>query len=222
VRKQNILHTFKSQLYKDNQMKVLSATEEDIKTASEIVRTGGVVVYPTETVYGIGCAPQIESAAKRICEIKGRADKPLPLACSSLPVARKVVEFNPVAERLAEVFWPGPLMLVLPAILEYGMYVTHGSKTLGVRVPDHEVSRSLASKCGGVIVSTSANKTGEGSPTTAEGVIQQIGGEVDVVLDGGPTPGGIPSTVLDLSGEQLWILRVGPITGAQIKEVLGI
>jgi L-threonylcarbamoyladenylate synthase len=216
------LHTFKSQLYKDNQMKVLTATEENIKTASEIVRTGGVVVYPTETVYGIGCAPQIESAAKRICEIKGRADKPLPLACSSLPVARKVVEFNPVAERLAEVFWPGPLMLVLPAILEYGMYVTHGAKTLGVRVPDHEVSRSLASKCGGVIVSTSANKTGQEPPTTAEGAIQQIGGEVDVVLDGGATPGGIPSTVLDLSGEQLWILRAGPITGAQIKEVLGI
>jgi L-threonylcarbamoyladenylate synthase len=203
-------------------MKVLPATEENIKTASEIIRTGGVVVYPTETVYGIGCAPQIESAAKRICEIKGRADKPLPLACSSLPVARKVVEFNPVAERLAEVFWPGPLMLVLTAILEYGMYVTHGSKTLGIRVPDHEVSRSLASKCGGVIVSTSANKTGEKPPTTAEGAMQQIGGGVDVILDGGSTPGGIPSTVLDLSGEQLWILRAGPITGAQIKEALGI
>jgi L-threonylcarbamoyladenylate synthase len=203
-------------------MKVLSATEENIKTASEIVRTGGVIVYPTETVYGIGCAPQIESAARRICEIKGRADKPLPLACSSLSVARKVVEFNPVAERLAEFFWPGPLMFVLPAILEYGIYVTHGAKTLGVRVPDHEVSRSLASKCGGVIVSTSANKTGETPPTTAEGAIQQIGGEVDVILDGGSTPGGIPSTVLDLSGKQLWILRAGPITGAQIKEVLGI
>ena len=202
-------------------MKVLTANEENIEKAAAIIRTGGVVVYPTETVYGLGCAPQINDSAMRICEIKGRADKPLPLACSSLAVARKVVEFNPTAERLAERFWPGPLMLVLPAIMEYGMYVTHGAKTLGVRVPDHEVSRSLTRKSGGVIVSTSANKAGETPPTTAEGAIEQIGEEVDIVLDAGPTPGALPSTVLDLSGEQIWVLRSGPITGAQIKETLG-
>ena len=202
-------------------MKVLPATEGNIKKASDMVRTGGVVIYPTETVYGLGCAPQINDAAMRVCEIKGRADKPLPLACSSLTVARKVVEFNPAAERLAERFWPGPLMLVLPATIEYGMYVTHGAKTLGIRIPDNEISRSLARQCGGVIVSTSANKAGETPPTTAQGAIQQIGKEVDIVLDGGPTPGGLPSTVLDLSGEQLWVLRSGPITGAQIKEALG-
>ncbi len=201
-------------------MKALSATEENIERAAALLRTGGVVVYPTETVYGLGCAPQINDAAMRVCEIKGRADKPLPLACSSLPVARKVVEFNPAAERLADRFWPGPLMLVLPAIMKYCMYVTHGTKTLGVRVPDHEVSRSLARQSGGIIVSTSANKAGEAPPTTAEAAIQQIGEEVDIVLDGGPTPGALPSTVLDLSGEQLWVLRKGPITGAQIKEAL--
>jgi L-threonylcarbamoyladenylate synthase len=202
-------------------MKVLRANEENIKKASVIIRTGGVVIYPTETVYGLGCIPQINNAAKRICEIKGRADKPLPIACSSLTVARKVVEFNPAAERLAERFWPGPLMLILPAIMEYGIYVTHGAKTLGVRVPDNEVTRSLARQCGGVIVSTSANRAGEAPPTTAEGAIQQIGEEVDIVLNGGPTSGTLPSTVLDLSGEQLWVLRSGPITGAQIKEALG-
>jgi L-threonylcarbamoyladenylate synthase len=202
-------------------MKVLPATEENIEKAAEVIRTGGVVVYPTETVYGLGCAPQINDAAMRICEIKGRADKPLPLACSSLTVARKVVEFNPTAERLAERFWPGPLMMVLPRIMKYGMYVTHGAVTLGVRVPDNEVARSLARRSGGVIVSTSANKAGETPPTTAEEAIQQIGEEVDIVLDGGPTSGMPPSTVLDLSGEQLWMLRSGPITGAQIKEALG-
>jgi L-threonylcarbamoyladenylate synthase len=202
-------------------MKVLPATEENIEKAAALIRTGGVVIYPTETVYGLGCAPQISDAAMRICEIKGRADKPLPLACSSLTVARKVVKFNPAAERLAERFWPGPLMLVLPATIEYGMYVTHGAKTLGVRVPDHEVSRSLARQCGGVIVSTSANKAGEAPPTTAQGAIDQIGEEVDIVLDGGPIPGGLPSTVLDLSGEQLWVLRSGPITGTRIKAALG-
>jgi L-threonylcarbamoyladenylate synthase len=201
-------------------MKILPTTEENIEKAAALIRTGGVVVYPTETVYGLGCAPQINDAAMRVCEIKGRADKPLPLACSSLTVARKVVEFNPTAERLAERFWPGPLMLVLPAIMKYGMYVTHGATTLGVRVPDNEVSRSLARRSGGVIVSTSANKAGEAPPTTAEEAIQQIGEEVDIVIDGGPTPGVLPSTVLDLSGEQIWMLRSGPITGAQIKESL--
>ncbi|MBQ03207.1 threonylcarbamoyl-AMP synthase [Candidatus Bathyarchaeota archaeon] len=201
-------------------MKVLPATEEHIKIATALVRTGGIVVYPTETVYGLGCAPQINDAARRICEIKGRGKKPLPLACSSVTVARKVVEFNPIAERLAERFWPGPLMLVLPAVMEYGMYVTHGAKTLGVRVPDHEVSRSLARQSGGVIVSTSANKTGIAPPTTVEGAIQQIGEEVDLVLDAGPTPGAIPSTVLNLSGEQIWVIRRGPITQSQINTAL--
>jgi L-threonylcarbamoyladenylate synthase len=201
-------------------MKVLPATEENIEKAATIIKKGGVVVYPTETVYGIGCAPYNAEAAERVCYVKGRADKPLPLACADAEDARGIVEFNPAAERLAERFWPGPLMLVLPARIEYSVWVTHGAKTLGVRVPDHDVARRLAELSDGIIVSTSANRTGEPPATTAEEAAEQIGDGVDLILNGGPAKSQLPSTVLDLSGEQLWILRAGPITGEQIKNAL--
>jgi L-threonylcarbamoyladenylate synthase len=201
-------------------MKVLPATEENIEKAAAIIKKGGVVVYPTETVYGIGCAPYNAEAAERVCYVKGRADKPLPLACADADDARGIVEFNPAAERLAERFWPGPLMLVLPARIEYSVWVTHGAKTLGVRVPDHDVARRLAELSDGIIVSTSANRTGEPPATTAEEAADQVGDGVDLILNGGPAKSQLPSTVLDLSGEQLWILRAGPITGEQIKNAL--
>lgn len=201
-------------------MKIQPATEENIKKAAAMIRVGGVVVYPTETVYGIGCAPQIPEAAKRVCFIKGRADKPLPLACSDTEEARRIAEFNPAAERLAERFWPGPLTIVLPAKVEYSVWVTHGAKTLGVRVPNHRVSQDLAMLSGGVIVTTSANKSEELPALTAGEAADKIGEGIDVILDDGRSPGGKPSTVLDLSGEQAWILRPGPITADQIKSVL--
>jgi L-threonylcarbamoyladenylate synthase len=157
-------------------MKVLPATEENIEKAAAIIKKGGVVVYPTETVYGIGCAPYNAEAAERVCYVKGRADKPLPLACADADDARGIVEFNPAAERLAERFWPGPLMLVLPARIEYSVWVTHGAKTLGVRVPDHDVARRLAELSDGIIVSTSANRTGEPPATTAEEAAERRGG----------------------------------------------
>lgn len=201
-------------------MRILEASDEAIRRAAAIIKIGGVVIYPTETVYGLGCAPVDPDAAKRICSIKGRADKPLPLACSDVDDARRIVEFSPPAERLAERFWPGPLMLVLPAKVEYSIWVTHGAKTLGVRVPDNEVSRKLARLSGGVIVSTSANRSGGPPPITARDAADQIGEEVDLILDDGPSHLTKPSTVLDLSGEHAWILRQGPVTSQQIREAL--
>lgn len=214
--------TLKSKRPKTEAMKIQPATDENIRKAAALVRMGGVVVYPTETVYGIGCAPQIPEAAKRICLIKGRAEKPLPLACSDLEEARRIAEFNPAAERLAERFWPGPLTIVLPAKVEYSIWITHGAKTLGVRVPDHEVSRRLAKLSGGVIVTTSANKSDEPPAQTASEAADTIGDGVDLILDAGRSPGGKPSTVLDLSGDHAWILRPGPISAAKIKEVLNL
>jgi L-threonylcarbamoyladenylate synthase len=201
-------------------MRILQATDEAIEEAATVIRAGGVVIYPTETVYGLGCAPQIPEAGKRLCTIKGRTDKPLPLACSDTEAAKSIVEFNPAAERLAERFWPGPLMLVLPARVEYSIWITRGAKNLGVRVPGHEVSRELAKLSGGVIVSTSANKSGEEPHATAKEAADQLGEEVDLILDGGRTPLTKPSTVLDLSGEQARILRRGPIKADQIWEAL--
>jgi L-threonylcarbamoyladenylate synthase len=201
-------------------MEILSATTETIRKAATILIDGGVVVYPTDTVYGLGCVPKIPEAAKRICFIKGRADKPLPIASSDTDAAKQLVKFNPAAERLAERFWPGPLMIVLPSRVEYSKWITHGAKTLGVRVPNHSVARQLAQLIGGAIVSTSANRSGKEPPRTAKRVAETIGTEVDLIIDAGETAGGKPSTVVDLSRENVWILRKGPITGDQIFEVI--
>jgi L-threonylcarbamoyladenylate synthase len=203
-------------------MEIVEATEEAIRRAAILIRLGGVVIYPTDTVYGLGCDPANVDAARRVCEIKGRADKPLPLACSDMEMARRIVEFNPIAERLAERFWPGPLTMVLPARVDYPVWVTHGARTLGVRVPGHPTARRLARLSGGVVVTTSANKSGEPPPRTADEAAAQIGEEVDLILDAGPAPLKKPSTVLDLTGEEIWIIRPGPITAEDIKKALGL
>jgi L-threonylcarbamoyladenylate synthase len=201
-------------------MKIVKADEEGIKYAASVIRKGGVAIYPTETVYGLGCAPSDPDATKRILQIKQRADNPLPLICSSIEMARIIVQFNPTAEKLAKRFWPGPLMLVLPKKLDYPIWVTRGKNTLGIRVPGSEVSRRLAELSAGVIVSTSANKSGANPPITVQEAINQIGKEVDVVIDGGPSLGQLPSTILDLSGSEMWIIRSGPITGKMITDAL--
>ena len=201
-------------------MKIVKANEEGLKVAAATMRNGGVIIYPTETVYGLGCLPSDPDAAKRVCEIKGRAENPLPLVCSDIEMARKVVQFNGTAEKLAEAFWPGPLMFILPSKVVYPMWVTHGKKTLGLRVPGAEVPRKLAQLAGGVIVSTSANISGEPPATTAKEALSQTGFKVDLVVDGGPSQGGKPSTIIDLSGMEMWILRSGPIAGSQIMEAL--
>ncbi len=201
-------------------MKLLTATDEAIKTAAFLLREGGVIIYPTETVYGIGCIPSESSAAQRICEIKGRADKPLPLICSDVDAVKRIVVMTPSAEKLAAKFWPGPLTLVLPAKAKYSMWVSHGASTLGVRVTEHPIARKLAKQVGGVIVSTSANLSGREPAKTAQEAAEIFGNKVDVILDDGPSPRSESSTILDLSGEELWLLRKGPITGEQILAVL--
>jgi len=201
-------------------MRFLEATDESIKAAAYLMKEGGVVVYPTETVYGIGCIPSDPDAAQRICEIKGRADKPLPLICADIESARKVVEMSPAAEKLAAKFWPGPLTMVLPARVKYSMWVQHGATTLGVRVSPYPVAQKLAKAAGGVIVSTSANVSGDEPAKTAQEAKTIFDGKVDVILDGGPSPGGESSTVVDLTGEEIWLLRKGPISGEEIMKAL--
>jgi len=201
-------------------MKFLEATDETIRATGFILREGGVVVYPTETVYGLGCLPSDPDASQRVCEIKGRADKPLPLICADIEAARKVVDMSPEAEKLAARFWPGPLTIVLPSRVKYSMWVMHGAKTLGVRVSPYPVAQKLAREAGGVIVSTSANISGDEPARSAEEAKRIFGNRVDVILDGGPSPGGESSTVVDLSGEEVWLLRKGPVSGKEIMDAL--
>jgi L-threonylcarbamoyladenylate synthase len=201
-------------------MKILEANDEAIKAAGFLLKEGGVVVYPTETVYGLGCVPSDTDAAQRVCEIKKRADKPLPLICSDIEAARKIVEMNSAAERLAERFWPGPLTIVLPAKVKYSMWVNHGASTLGVRVSPQPVASRLAKETGGVIVSTSANISGDEPARSAQEAKEIFGNKVDIILDGGPSPGGKSSTVVDLTGEEIWLLRKGPVSGEDIMATL--
>jgi L-threonylcarbamoyladenylate synthase len=201
-------------------MRILEANEESIGEAAAIIRLGGVVIYPTDTVYGLGCLPSDPEATKRVCEIKKRRGSPLPLACHTREDAKRIVEWNRIADNLAGKFWPGSLMLILPAKIYYPMWVTGGSRNLGVRIPDHQVSLELIRLSGGVLVSTSANKSGETPPKNANEAVMQIGDQVDLILDAGPAPLNLPSTVLDLTGDELKILREGPVTLDEIHEAL--
>ena len=201
-------------------MKPHPATPENLEKAAEIIRNGGVVIYPTETVYGIGCNPADPTAAQRVCKNKGRDRKPLPLICSAADEAQRIVQFTPAATKLARKFWPGPLTLVLRAKVQYSQWVTQGLGTLAVRVPGNETPRTLADLSGGTIVSTSANRAGEPPAMTAEDAAKIPGMDVDMILDGGPSPGDKPSTVIDLTGKNPRVLRPGPVTQEQMTEAL--
>ena len=201
-------------------MRFIEATDEAIRAAGFLMKQGGVVVYPTETVYGLGCVPSDTDASQRVCEIKQRADKPLPLICADIMAARKIVEMDSAAEKLAARFWPGPLTMVLPTRVKYSMWVNHGASTLGVRVSPHPVASMLAKEAGGVIVSTSANISG-GKPAMSASEARDIfGNKVDIIIDGGRSQGGESSTVVDLTGEEVWLLRKGPVKGEEIMAVL--
>ncbi len=199
--------------------KVLKATGETIVKAAGIVRGGGLVIYPTETVYGLGCDPFNSSAVDRLIGVKGRENKPLPIIASSTERARKVAQFNAQAEKIVSELWPGPLTLVLKARVAFPQGVTCGLDTIGIRVPDHQVALRLTELSGGYLVSTSANKSGAPSPRKVEEALAKIGQEVDLILDGGRSPIGHSSTVLDLTSKPR-ILREGPIPLRLIMEIL--
>ncbi len=200
-------------------MKIVPADEDGIKQAAGVVR-GGVVAYPLDSGYSLGCLPSDPDATSRICELKESAVNPLPLICSDVEMARRLVKFNPTAEVLAEAYWPGPITMVLQAKVEYPMWVTHGKGTLAVCVPSDRIAKRLAELSRGVIIASSARREGEELPKTAEEVDQRFLGKVDLILDGKPTMKTMQSTILDLSGKDMWILRSGPIGGSEILETL--
>jgi L-threonylcarbamoyladenylate synthase len=200
--------------------KILKASEKAVAEAADIIRKGGLVIYPTETLYGLGCDPFNPSAIERLIKTKGREDKPLPIAASSLEKARQVAQFTSQAEKVAMRLWPGPLMLILKTRAPFPNGVTLGSDTIGIRVPNQPVALRLAELSGGYLVSTSANKSGAKPPREAQQAEAQIGGEVDLILDDGPCPIGHSSTILELTSKEPKILREGPVTLEQITKIL--
>jgi len=201
-------------------MRILRASRDNILTASRIVRSGGVVVYPTDTVYGLGCDPLNVRAVKRVFRVKGERGKPLPILASSIGHVEKIASLSPKAKKIARWFWPGPLTLIVPKKTILPEVVTCNLNSVGVRVPNHAVALRLINLSNGLLVGTSANKTGEKPPQTAHEAARQLGEEVDVILDGGPTTLGAPSTVADMTTEKPRILREGPISFKEISEAL--
>ena len=198
-------------------MRVLKATEKNIAVASEIIRNGGLVVYPTETVYGLGCDPFNIQAVEKVFQAKGNRKKPLPILASNIEHIEKVAYLSKNAKLVAAKFWPGPLTIVLRKKTSLPDVVTCNQDSVGVRIPRHDVAIRLIQLSDGLLIGTSANKTGKEPPKTADEAAEQIGQEVDVILDGGPVRFGISSTIVDFTSAKPKLLREGPIS---LKEIL--
>jgi L-threonylcarbamoyladenylate synthase len=208
---------------------LIAPTAGEIARAGARLRAGGLVAFPTETVYGLGADALDAFAAARIFEAKRRAlNDPLIVHVTSLASLVRVMTTDALntlqtrwLHQLANAFWPGPLTLVGPKQTQVPDVVSAGTATVGVRIPSHPVARALIDAAGTPIAAPSANLFGHVSPTTARHVLDDLDGRIDLVIDGGPTPLGVESTVLSLMGDTPVVLRPGGISRAQIQ-ALGI
>jgi L-threonylcarbamoyladenylate synthase len=191
--------------------------------AAETLRAGGLVAFPTETVYGLGAHALDPAAVQRIYAAKGRPGyNPLIVHVADADAARALTAAWPdEAERLARAFWPGPLTLVLPRDASIPSEVTAGLPSVALRVPAHPVAHALLREAGIPVAAPSANRSTGVSPTTARHVVQSLGERVDVIVDGGPCPVGIESTVLSLAGPRPTLLRPGSISVDDLRPVIG-
>ncbi|MCB1437655.1 MAG: threonylcarbamoyl-AMP synthase [Rhodobiaceae bacterium] len=204
--------------------RVVPADEKGIAEAARVLRAGGLVAFATETVYGLGADATDGAAVARIFEVKGRPSfNPLIVHVNGLEQARKLGRFNADAEKLAGAFWPGPLTIVVPMIepSPLSSLVSAGLGTVAIRAPRSGTAQALLAAAGVPVAAPSANSSGRLSPTRAGHVAKDLGGAVDLILDGGPTEVGIESTIVACAGDRAVLLRAGGITAAEIEIVLG-
>jgi len=201
--------------------RILPVTEDSMAEAVRILSAGGLVAFPTDTVYGVGAHALQPQAVEKIYAAKIRPrDKAIPLLLATTDDLSLVAEnVPPVAHLLAERFWPGGLTLVLRKRAIVSEAVSPGP-TVAVRVPDHGVAQALIAALGVPLAATSANLAGNPSPVTAQEVMAELAGRIELILDGGPCPGGVPSTVLDLTTDPPTVLRSGAITVEDIRDIL--
>jgi L-threonylcarbamoyladenylate synthase len=194
-----------------------------IDQALQALKQGRLVAFPTDTVYGVGALAFVSQAVEQIYCVKGRSrSKAIPLLLDSADRLSKIADDPPgEALELAERFWPGPLTMVLLRKPTVPDVVTAGGSSVAVRVPDHDFALRLIGAAGGVLAVTSANLSGHPDPVTAQEVLGYLEGRIDLILDGGRCPGGVPSTVIDLSGPSPQIVRVGAVSPEELQEVLG-
>jgi L-threonylcarbamoyladenylate synthase len=195
-------------------------TPDAVARAAEVLAGGGLVAFPTETVYGLGAAALDDAAVRRVFRAKGRPpDNPLIVhVAGAAELDRVAATVTPLARRLAAEHWPGPLTLVVDAGDEVPSVTTGGLRSVGVRVPDHPVALALLTAAGIPVAAPSANRSGRPSPTTAAHVLADLGDAVDLVVDGGTCRVGVESTVVDARGEVPVVLREGAVT----REHLGV
>jgi L-threonylcarbamoyladenylate synthase len=208
--------------------KIITFTErqhnpEGIQEAAAVLRSGGLVAFPTETVYGLGADALKSDVVQKVFQAKGRpSDNPLIVHIASLEIAwHFVTEFSEKGLRLAMHFWPGPLTLVAKRKPIVPDIVTAGLDTVAIRIPHHPVTMELLKIFGGGIVGPSANSSGRPSPTTADHVSQDLDGKIDLILDAGPTLIGMESTVIDITVDPPVILRIGGLSSEDIEKEIG-
>jgi L-threonylcarbamoyladenylate synthase len=203
-------------------LRMLKAAQAAIEEAARIIRRGGLVAFPTETVYGLGADAFNAEAARRIYTAKGRpSDNPMIVHIArASDIGALTPVLTPDTVRLIECFWPGPLTVVAPKRASVPSDVTGGLDTVAIRMPDHPVALELIRRAGTPLAAPSANLSGKPSPTTAEHVVRDLSGRVEAILSGNQCRIGIESTVLDISGETPVVLRPGFITAEQISAIL--
>lgn len=192
-----------------------------VREAVASLRRGGVIAMPSDTLYALVAAAEDTPAVARVFSIKGRdASNPLPLFVASREMAERVGRFSPAARRLAERFWPGALTVVLPRREEFQSAALAGGDTVGLRVPANEVALAIIEALGAPVTATSANRSGGADPTTAAEVRRQLGDDVDLIIDAGECPVGVPSTIVDCTRADPLVLRQGAIGEESIRDAL--
>lgn len=206
------------------QARRLASTPDDVAEAAKLLREGGLVAFATETVYGLGADATSPAAVAKIYAAKGRPSfNPLIAHVHDMTAARREGRFSDLATRLADAFWPGPLTLVLPVADDGGVceLARAGLDTIALRMPAHAIARDLIARAGRPIAAPSANRSGHVSPATADHVLEDLGATIDAVLDCGPTPVGVESTIIGCVGERPVLLRPGGVAREDIERLVG-
>ena len=193
-----------------------------VQEAARLLGAGELVIFPTDTVYGIGAAASNESAIRRLYAVKGRStNKPLPLLIADAASAAWIADVTPAARALSARFWPGPLTIVMHKSEDFRSLALAKQQTIALRVPDNSVIRDIIHTLGEPVTGTSANRSGNRSPSSAAEAAFQLGGMVSMVIDDGKLPGGQESTVIDITTDPPVVLRDGPVSREDLQGVLG-
>ena len=201
-------------------MTTVPATIQNLKKAFKIIQKGSLIVYPTDTVYGLGCNPFNKKAVKKIFKVKDRKyTEALPVLVSSLKEAHRLAYFPKIADKIVDTFWPGPITVILKREDTAPNFLGGNPRLIGLRMPDHSLTLKLTDLCGGTLIGTSANRSGIKPARSAAEAEKQLGKNVELILDGGRAPSEKSSTIINLSQEKLKILRTGPITKNQLPKL---